>query len=242
MDPGDSYRMAQVAASPAATARSTRCGNIANIAIVLGKKALLAASQPIDPKIDTAIQRGTGFLGSYVNKGGIPYGEHMPTLWHASNGKDASAAVFFGLQADRAVETEYFSRMSIAGWVGVEVGHAGQELGLLWAALGAGMGGEAAASGHFKQLLWRFDIHPPHERIVHLRQHGTTTITAEAPPLTAPTWEIPPHPVSKAPPSICSPTASRSNNSTSPGKSSTRPTRSTATKVANAVSAGYFRA
>ena len=134
------------------------CGNIANIANVLGKKALQAASQPIDPKIDAAIQRGSGFLGSFVNKGGIPYGEHMPTLWHASNGKDASAAVFFGLQADRAVETEYFSRMSIAGWVGVEVGHAGQELGLLWAALGAGMGGEAAASGHFRQLLWRFDL------------------------------------------------------------------------------------
>lgn len=134
-------------------------GNIANIAIVLGKKALQAASQTIHPKIDTAIQRGSGFLGSYVNKGGIPYGEHMPTLWHASNGKDASAAVFFGLQANRAAETEYFSRLSIAGWVGVEVGHAGQELGLLWSTLGAAMGGETAASEHFKQLLWRYDIH-----------------------------------------------------------------------------------
>ena len=133
-------------------------GNVANLAIVIGKKALLAASQPIDPKINAAIQRGTGFLGSYVNKGGIPYGEHMPTLWHASNGKDPAAAVFFGLQADRAVETEYFSRMSIASWVGVEVGHAGQEMGILWAVLGAGMGGETAASAHFKQLLWRFDL------------------------------------------------------------------------------------
>jgi hypothetical protein len=133
-------------------------GNVANLAIVIGKKALLAASQPIDPKINAAIQRGTGFLGSYVNKGGIPYGEHMPTLWHASNGKDPAAAVFFGLQADRAVETEYFSRMSIASWVGVEVGHAGQEMGILWAVLGAGMGGETAASAHFKQVLWRFDL------------------------------------------------------------------------------------
>ena len=98
---------------------------------MLGKKALQkAASQPIDPKIDAAIQRGAGFLGSFVNKGGIPYGEHMPTLWHASNGKDPAAAVFFGLQANRAVETEYFSRMSVAGWVGVEVGHAGQEMGI----------------------------------------------------------------------------------------------------------------
>ncbi|MCL4180955.1 MAG: Ig-like domain-containing protein [Verrucomicrobia bacterium] len=133
-------------------------GNIANLAIVLGKKALQAAGQSIDPEIDAAIQRASDFLGSYVNRGGIPYGEHMPTLWHASNGKDASAAVFFGLQAAYAVQAEYYSRMAIAGWAGVDVGHAGQELGLLWAALGAGMGGESAASGHFKQLLWRFDV------------------------------------------------------------------------------------
>ncbi len=146
-------------------------GNVANLAIVLGKKALLAASQPIDPKIDAAIQRGSGFLGSHVNKGGIPYGEHMPTLWHASNGKDPAAAVFFGLQADRAVETEYFSRMSIASWVGVEVGHAGQELGILWAVLGAGMGGETAASGTFQAAPLALRSHAPHERLVHPRRH-----------------------------------------------------------------------
>jgi hypothetical protein len=46
----------------------------------------------------------------------------------------------------------------------------------------------------------------------------TSTITAEAPPPTALIWEIPQPPVSKAPPSTCSPTASRSNSSTSPGK------------------------
>ncbi|MCF7674218.1 MAG: DUF6288 domain-containing protein [Akkermansiaceae bacterium] len=134
-------------------------GNIANLAMVLGRKALQTAGQAIDPKIDTAIQRAAGFLGSHVNKGSIQYGEHFPgASSHASNGKDASAAVFFGLQDNYAVQAEYFSRMATAGWIGIELGHAGQELGILWTGLGAGMGGDAAASEYFKQMLWRFDI------------------------------------------------------------------------------------
>jgi methionine-rich copper-binding protein CopC len=135
-------------------------GIICNIAIVLGKKALLAAGQPIDPEIDAALVRGEGFLGSHVNKGSIQYGEHFPGAGnHSSNGKDASSAVFFGLQSDKPVQTEYFSRMSIASWIGMEQGHTGQGLGTLWSALGAGMGGDDAASAHFKQLLWRYDLY-----------------------------------------------------------------------------------
>jgi hypothetical protein len=135
-------------------------GNVANLAIVLGKKALLAASQPIDPKIDTAIQRSSGFMGSHINKGCMQYGEHFPAAGsYATNSKEATAALFFGLQNDKTVQTEYFARMSISSWIGGEVGHCGQGWGSLWNALGAGMGGEAAASGHFKQLLWRYDIH-----------------------------------------------------------------------------------
>ena len=135
-------------------------GNVANLAIVLGKKALQAASHPIDPAIDAAIQRSSGFMGSHINKGAMQYGEHFPAAGsYASNSKDATAAVFFGLQNDKTVQTKYFARMSISSWIGGELGHTGQGWGSLWNALGAGMGGEAAASGHFKQLLWRYDIH-----------------------------------------------------------------------------------
>jgi autotransporter-associated beta strand protein len=134
-------------------------GNIANIGILLGKKALQAASQPVDPEIDAAIQRAAGFLGSHVNKGSIQYGEHLVEAGgHASNGKDASAAAFFALQNNKAVEAEYFARTATAGWIGLEEGHAGQELGLLWSPLGAAMGGDVTASEYFKQLLWRYDI------------------------------------------------------------------------------------
>jgi len=109
-------------------------GLVANIAIVLGRKALVAGGITLDPEIDPAIERGSKFFAYYVNKGGIPYGEHEP--WsggHASNGKDAMAAVLFGLQDNKPVETEYFTRMSTAGFVGREYGHTGQGFSYYWA-------------------------------------------------------------------------------------------------------------
>ena len=60
---------------------------------------------------------------------------------HSSNGKDPMCAVLFGLQADRAAETEYFTRMTIASYNGREYGHTGQGFSYLWSAMGANMGG-----------------------------------------------------------------------------------------------------
>ncbi|MCF7734661.1 MAG: HEAT repeat domain-containing protein, partial [Akkermansiaceae bacterium] len=134
-------------------------GLVANIAIVLGKRALVAGGVALDPEIDPAIERGSKFFGYFVNKGGVPYGEHEP--WsggHASNGKDAMAAVMFALQDNRPVETEYYTRMSTAGFVGREYGHTGQGFSYTWAALGAAMGGDAAATAHLNQVLWHLDL------------------------------------------------------------------------------------
>jgi autotransporter-associated beta strand protein len=134
-------------------------GLVANIAIVIGKKALVTGGMPLDAEIDPAIERGSKFFAYFVNKGGIPYGEHEP--WsggHASNGKDAMAAVLFGLQDNRPVEREYFTRMSVAGWVGREYGHTGQGFSYLWSALGAGIGGDGAAAAHLKQVRWHLDL------------------------------------------------------------------------------------
>jgi autotransporter-associated beta strand protein len=134
-------------------------GLAGNLGIVLGRKALVAGAIALDPEIDPAIERGSRFFAYYVNKGGIPYGEHEP--WsggHASNGKDAMAAVMFALQDNKPVETEYYTRMSVAGWVGREYGHTGQGFSYLWAALGAGMGGDAAAAAHLNQVRWHLDL------------------------------------------------------------------------------------
>lgn len=134
-------------------------GAPANLAIVICKKALVAGGQTINSEIDPAIQRGSDFLASYVNRGSIPYGEHSPGADnHASNGKDPICAALFGLQSARATETEYFTRMSVAGFNGREYGHTGQGFSFLWGALGANMGGSLATAEYLKNIRWHLDL------------------------------------------------------------------------------------
>ena len=134
-------------------------GIVANTAIVLGKKALLAGGQAIDPEIDGAIQRGSDFFAFYVNKGPIPYGEHEPFIsGHSSNGKDPMCAVLFGVQSGRTAETEYYSRMTTASYRGREYGHTGQGFSYLWSAMGANMGGALAVAEHLNPVRWHLDL------------------------------------------------------------------------------------
>ena len=134
-------------------------GLTANIAIVLGKKAILAGGGKLDPEIGQAIQRASNFFGFYVNKGCVPYGEHQPDFnGHASNGKDPMSAVLFGLQENRPVEAEYFTRMSVAGWSGRECGHSGQGLSYLWGTMGANVGGAAATAKYLENVRWHLDL------------------------------------------------------------------------------------
>ncbi len=134
-------------------------GLAANIAIVMAKKALVAGHQVIDSEIDPAIQRAANFFGYYVNKGSIPYGEHEPWLsGHNSNGKDAMCAVLFGMQGNRPVEAEYFTRMIVAGYTGREYGHSGQGFSYLWEAIGANMGGPLAVAKYLEKVRWYLDL------------------------------------------------------------------------------------
>ena len=136
------------------------CSVPANLAIVLGKKALVAAGQTLDPEIDPAIQRGSSFYGWFANKGGIPYGEHEPNFNnHSSAGKDAMCAIMFSIQTNRTAETEFFTRFALAGFNGLEYAHAGgQNFAFLWNALGANMGGELAVAEYLKQIRWHHNL------------------------------------------------------------------------------------
>jgi len=136
------------------------CSIPANLAIVMGKKALLAAGQPLDPEINPAIQRGSDFYGWFANKGGIPYGEHEPFLdAHSIAGKDAMCALMFAIQDDRTMETEHFTRFTLASFDGLEYAHAGgQNFSFLWHAMGANVGGELAAAEYMKKLRWHHDL------------------------------------------------------------------------------------
>ena len=134
-------------------------GLVANLSIVFGKKALLVGSQALDPEIDPAIERGSNFFKYYVNKGTIPYGEHEPAVdGHSFNGKEGIAAMFFALQGNRPVETEYFSRMSVAGFIGRQEGHGGTGFNYLWEGMGANVGGPAAAAKYLEKTRWHYDL------------------------------------------------------------------------------------
>ena len=104
-------------------------GLIANLAIAMGKKCGVA-----DPEVDAAIDRASKFFGYYVDKGAIPYGEHEPWPYHENNGKNAMAAVFFAVQANRTAETQFFAKMVTASHKNREYGHTGQGFSYLWGA------------------------------------------------------------------------------------------------------------
>ncbi len=139
----------------------------ANIAIVLGKKVMELSGLAVNSEVGPAIERASKFFGYYVDKGSIPYGEHLPwsthvpqrkSAGHSSNGKDQMCAVFFGLQENRLVEAKYYTSMSVAGYSGIEYGHTGQGFSHLWAALGANMGGKTAMVKFMEKTRWLYDL------------------------------------------------------------------------------------
>ena len=128
-------------------------GLVGNLAIVMGKKCGVE-----HPEIGPAIDRASKFFGYFVDKGAIPYGEHMPWPNHDNNGKNAMAAVLFALQGDRTKETQYFAKMVTASFRNREYGHTGQGFSYLWGALGANTGGPDATAPFFREASWHFDL------------------------------------------------------------------------------------
>lgn len=128
-------------------------GLVGNMAIVLGRECGVA-----DPEVDAAIDRGSKFFAYYVDKGSIPYGEHIPWPYHENNGKNAMTALLFALQDGRAAEAKFFAKMVTAAYNNREYGHTGQGFSYLWGAPGAACGGPAAAAAFFREASWHFDL------------------------------------------------------------------------------------
>jgi len=128
-------------------------GLVANLSIVMGKKCGVK-----DLEVDRAILTASRFFGYFVDKGAIPYGEHLPWPNHENNGKNAMAAMMFALQGNRITETKYFAKMVTASYQNREYGHTGQGFSYLWGALGANTGGPAAAVAFFKEASWHLDL------------------------------------------------------------------------------------
>jgi hypothetical protein len=130
-----------------------QAGLAGNLGIVLGKRCGVN-----NPEVDAAIARANRFFGYFVDKGTIPYGEHEPWPYHDNNGKSAMSAVMFGLQPGLTAPARFFASMATAGHRSRECGHTGQGFSYLWGALGANVGGPAAAAAFFREASWHFDL------------------------------------------------------------------------------------
>ena len=130
-----------------------QAGLIANLGIVMGKKCGVK-----DPEVDPSIGRAAKFFGYFVDKGTVPYGEHEPWPYHENNGKSALTAVFFAAQGNQSDAARFFAMMSTAAYANREYGHTGQGFSYLWSALGANMGGPAAAAAFVKEAQWHLDL------------------------------------------------------------------------------------
>jgi hypothetical protein len=128
-------------------------GLIGNLAIVMGKKCGVS-----DPEVLPAIDRANKFFGYFVDKGAVPYGEHEPWPYHENNGKSALSAFFFAAQGSQPDAARFFARMSVAAYPNREYGHTGQGFSYLWGALGANVGGPAAAAAFIKEAQWHLDL------------------------------------------------------------------------------------
>jgi hypothetical protein len=109
------------------------------------------------PDVDRAIARSARFLRWYVDKGGIPYGDHLPWPGHDDNGKCACAAILFDLLGDSEA-AGYFARMGLAAYDERERGHTGNFYNVLWALPGVSRCGPLATGAYFKETSWYYDL------------------------------------------------------------------------------------
>lgn len=111
-----------------------------------------------DPALDKAIAKSANFLRWYVDKGAIPYGDHLPwTVSHEDNGKCSVAAVLFDLLGDREA-TAFYSRMATAAYDEREQGHCGNWFNMMWALPGVSRCGPLATGAYMKEQSWYYDL------------------------------------------------------------------------------------
>ncbi len=110
-----------------------------------------------EPELDRAIAKAAGFLRWFVNKGAVPYGDHLPFPAHEDNGKCAAAAVLFDLLGDREA-AEFFAKMSTAAYSERERGHTGNFFNYLWALQGVARGGPLAIGAYLREQAWYYDL------------------------------------------------------------------------------------
>lgn len=91
---------------------------------------------------DKALANSIRFYGSYVGRGGIPYGDHAPHNSPTGNGKNGAAAIAYHLLgADPAAQ--WFARLCAStNLAGFEHGHSGNYFNQTWSPLAASLSGK----------------------------------------------------------------------------------------------------
>jgi hypothetical protein len=111
-----------------------------------------------DEEVDQALGRANAFFSYYINKGGIPYGDHQPEInCHDDNGKSGEAAIAFDFHGNNA-GVRFYSKMAVAALSDREWGHTGNQFGYQWAGIGAARGGPKAVAAMLKEMRWYYDL------------------------------------------------------------------------------------
>jgi len=109
-------------------------------------------------KVDPTVHaKATRFFAKYIGRGGIPYGDHLPTDGNGSNGKDALGAVGFALLGHDE-GARFFARLVAASYRRREYGHTGCFLSLFWGPVAAPMAGEKALRRFLDHQKWYYDL------------------------------------------------------------------------------------
>jgi len=121
------------------------------ISLILAKKCGVDS-----PRITAAIERTTNhYVNTYMHKGSLGYGNHGPKDRSCYNNNGTSASLAVALAAAGHVEgARFFARMSMAGYNGLESGHATYFFNVMWTGLGANIAGPDAMAAFFKKTSW----------------------------------------------------------------------------------------
>ena len=121
------------------------------ISLILAKKCGVDS-----PRISGAIERTKNhYVSIYMHKGSMKYGNHGPDNRNDYNNNGSSASLAVALAAAGHVEgARFFSRMAMAGYNGLESGHATYFFNVMWTGLGANIAGPDAMAAYFKKTSW----------------------------------------------------------------------------------------
>lgn len=91
---------------------------------------------------DKALANSIRFYGSYVGRGGIPYGDHAPYNASTSNGKNGAAAIAYHLLGADPAAQWYARLCASTNLLGFEDGHSGNYFNQTWSPLAASLSGK----------------------------------------------------------------------------------------------------